>query len=99
MRKQEMGMGKTKGTEAAGRKKRTGWKALCGIVAALLLFFAVISGIPPKPVMDRNPFIKAEGALPMIAAHRGGGVSNPENTLMAFRPENPQRRINAACPR
>ncbi|MBO4676870.1 MAG: hypothetical protein J5633_04925 [Oscillospiraceae bacterium] len=78
-------MGKTKGTEAAGRKKRNGWKVLCGILAALLLFFAVINGIPPKTVMDRNPFLKAEGALPMIAAHRGGGVSNPENTLMAFR--------------
>ena len=35
--------------------------------------------------MENNPFIKEQDALPMIAAHRGGGVSNPENTLMAFR--------------
>ena len=78
-------MGKAERTEAPGRKKRKGWKVLCGILAALLLFFAVINLLPPKTVMDENPFIKAEGALPMIAAHRGGGVSNPENTLMAFR--------------
>ncbi len=78
-------MKKTQKPEAAGQKKRIGLKVFCGIIAALILFFAVINGIPPKKVMDRNPFIKEEGALPMIAAHRGGGVSNPENTLMAFR--------------
>ena len=49
------------------------------------MFFLVINVIPPKKTIEKNPFIKKEGALPMIAAHRGGGVSNPENTLMAYR--------------
>ena len=78
-------MEKTERPEAGGRKKRTGLKILCVIVAAMLLFFAVINAVPPKRVTERNPFVKEEGALPMIAAHRGGSVSNPENTLMAFR--------------
>ncbi|MBR4692468.1 MAG: hypothetical protein IKP17_06900 [Oscillospiraceae bacterium] len=67
------------------KKKGRGLRILLCILAALVVFFAAINLIPPKKVMEHNPFIKAEGALPMIAAHRGGGVSNPENTLMAFR--------------
>jgi len=55
------------------------------IVAVIAVFLTVINLIPPKKVTENNPFVKAEGALPMIAAHRGGGVSNPENTLMAYR--------------
>ncbi len=57
---------------------------LC-ILLSLALFIAVINLIPPKKVMEDNPFVKEKDALPMIAAHRGGGLSNPENTLMAFR--------------
>ncbi len=60
-------------------------KVLGCIVLVLAVFLVVINLIPPKKVTENNPFIKAEGALPMIAAHRGGGVSNPENTLMAYR--------------
>ncbi len=60
-------------------------KVLGCIVLVLVVFLVVINLIPPKKVTENNPFIKAEGALPMIAAHRGGGVSNPENTLMAYR--------------
>ena len=67
------------------KKKGRGWKVLLCIVAALAVFLVVINLIPPKRVMESNPFIKEKGSLPMIAAHRGGGVSNPENTLMAFR--------------
>ena len=55
------------------------------VAAVLILFFAVINIIPPKKNVENNPFVLAEGELPMIAAHRGGGVSNPENTLLAFR--------------
>ena len=67
------------------KKKGRGWKIFLGILAALALFWIVINLIPPRKVMENNPFLKDEKALPMIAAHRGGGVSNPENTLMAFR--------------
>ena len=62
-----------------------GLKLFVCIVLGLALFLAVINIIPPKKVMADNPFLKEEGGLPMIAAHRGGGISNPENTLMAYR--------------
>ncbi len=55
------------------------------IVAAIILFFLVINLIPPAKVMDENPFVVEEGGLPMVAAHRGGGDCNPENTMLAFR--------------
>ena len=66
-------------------RRRKGLKIFLCLLAGLVLFFTVINLIPPKKVTEKNPFLKAEDALPMIAAHRGGGVSNPENTLMAFR--------------
>ena len=66
-------------------KKRHGFAVFIVVIAVLAVFFAVINLIPPSRVTESNPFVKEEGALPMIAAHRGGGVSNPENTLMAFR--------------
>ena len=57
-----------------------------GIVAAVLAaFMIVINIIPPAKNVDNNPFVVAEGELPMIAAHRGGGDNNPENTMLAFR--------------
>jgi len=56
-----------------------------GILAAILLFFVVINGIPPQKNVTENPFVVEKGQLPMIAAHRGGGKNNPENTLLAFR--------------
>ena len=68
----------------SGRKGKS-LRVLLIVLAALVLFFAVINLIPPKKVMADNPFVKEPDALPMIAAHRGGGVSNPENTLMAYR--------------
>lgn len=66
-------------------KKRKGLKILLWILAVLAVFLIIINLIPPRKVMENNPFIKEKDALPMIAAHRGGGISNPENTLMAFR--------------
>ena len=60
-------------------------KVLCIIVAAIVAFFLVINLIPPAKVTDDNPFIVGKGNLPMVAAHRGGGACNPENTMLAFR--------------
>ena len=54
-------------------------------LAAIMLFWAVINLIPPKKNVADNPFIVGDGNLPMIAAHRGGGECNPENTMLAFR--------------
>ena len=59
-------------------------KILCIVIAALLLFFAIINIIPAKQNVTTNPFVLSEGELPMIAAHRGGGLNNPENTMLAF---------------
>ena len=67
------------------KKKHRALKIIGCILLLLVVFFVVINVIPPKKVAEDNPFLKAEDALPMIAAHRGGGVSNPENTLMAYR--------------
>ena len=55
------------------------------VLASIVLFFAVINIIPPKKNVETNPFVVEDGALPMIAAHRGGGECNPENTMLAFR--------------
>ena len=65
--------------------KHRGLKIFGIILAALVLFFAVINIIPPKKNVEENPFIVKKGDLPMIAAHRGGSDNNPENTLLAFR--------------
>ncbi len=62
-----------------------GLKILGIILATIVLFFAVVNIIPPKKNVEKNPFIVEKGALPMIAAHRGGSINNPENTLLAFR--------------
>ncbi len=66
-------------------KRRTGLKVLAAILVALILFFVAVNLIPPRKNVEDNPFIVGEGELPMIAAHRGGGDNNPENTMLAFR--------------
>ena len=66
-------------------KKHKGLKILGIVLASILLFFAVINVIPPKKNVEENPFVVEKGDLPMIAAHRGGGDCNPENTMLAFR--------------
>ena len=66
-------------------KKRKIWKALALVLGILVAFFAVINVIPPQKNVEKNPFLVEKGELPMIAAHRGGGKNNPENTLLAFR--------------
>ena len=60
-------------------------RVLAVILAALVVFFAVINLIPPKDNVQFNPFTVGKDSLPMLAAHRGGGMNNPENTMLAFR--------------
>lgn len=55
------------------------------ILASIIVFMTVINIIPPKKNVETNPFVVGKGDLPMIAAHRGGGACNPENTMLAFR--------------
>ena len=66
-------------------KKHPVLKILGIILAVTIAFFAVVNLIPPKKVVENNPFLVGKNGLPMIAAHRGGGANNPENTLLAFR--------------
>lgn len=66
-------------------KKHRKLKIFAIIIALILAFFAVVNIIPPKKNVENNPFVVGEGGLPMIAAHRGGGDNNPENTMLAFR--------------
>lgn len=67
-------------------KKRYKVLITLGIILAVIVsFFVVINVIPPKKNVENNPFVVGEGKLPMIAAHRGGGINNPENTMLAFR--------------
>jgi len=66
-------------------RKRKGLKIFGMIVAVVLVFVAVINIIPPKKNVAENPFVVGKGELPLIAAHRGGGDNNPENTMLAFR--------------
>ncbi|MBQ2734895.1 MAG: hypothetical protein IJF33_03600 [Clostridia bacterium] len=66
-------------------KKHRGLKIFASIVAAIVLFMVVINVIPPRKNVESNPFVVGKGELPMIAAHRGGGLNNPENTMLAFR--------------
>lgn len=65
--------------------KHKGLKITAAILAFIALFMVTVNVIPPKKNTENNPFIVAEGELPMIAAHRGGGDNNPENTMLAFR--------------
>ena len=60
-------------------------KGLAFVLAFIILFITVCNVIPPKQNVANNPFVVGEGNLPMIAAHRGGGANNPENTMLAFR--------------
>ena len=64
-------------------KKRM--KITAVILAVLIVFFAAVNLIPPKKNVAENPFVVEKGELPMIAAHRGGKINFPENTLLAYR--------------
>ena len=64
-------------------------KALIIIGSVVVLvggFIAVCNIIPPKKVTENNLFLRKEGSTkPMLAAHRGGSLANPENTLKAYK--------------
>lgn len=64
-------------------KKFKGLKIFGIVVLVIVIFMVTINIIPPKKVMEYNPFI-SQTNLPMIAAHRGGSINNPENTQLAF---------------
>ncbi len=66
-------------------KKHKVIKVLGYVLASIVVFLLVLNLLPPKQNVEANPFIVAKGKLPMIAAHRGGGDNNPENTMLAFR--------------
>ena len=56
------------------------------IVGFILLFLFVVNIIPPKKVSTNNAFVKEKSEYrPMLAAHRGGSLNNPENTLKAYK--------------
>lgn len=59
------------------------YKILLGIVIGILSFLLVCNVIPPKKAVEENPFIT--DGLPLLCAHRGGSISNPENTLKAYK--------------
>ena len=64
-----------------GRKLRNFGVAILSIAA----FMTLINVVPPAKSVSNNPFIKGENEKVMIAAHRGGADTNPENTLLAYR--------------
>lgn len=65
-------------------KNRVGLKIFGIIIAFLAVFMLTINIIPPTKVMKDNPFINLKD-VPMLAAHRGGSIANPENTLKAYK--------------
>ena len=63
-------------------------KVMLRVLAVILILAVVVELVnllPPKTNVEENPFVVGEGNLPMVAAHRGGGDNNPENTMLAFR--------------
>lgn len=66
-------------------KHRKALKLVTVPVAALAAFLLAVNLIPPEKNVEHNPFLVAEGELPMLAAHRGGALNYPENTMLAYR--------------
>ena len=64
---------------------KKGIKIIAILVVFTIIAILALNLIPPRKNIEENPFIVGEGSLPMIAAHRGGGENNPENTMLAFR--------------
>ena len=75
----------TEVTQETQEKKPCNLKVPGIIVGSIVLAMLVINIIPPAKVIENNPFVVENGALPMIAAHRGGSINDPENTLKAYR--------------
>ena len=69
-------------TKKKGLKK--GWRIVLGILAGLILLYAVLGVLPRRENYAlANPMMK-EGALPLLIAHGGGNKEFPDNTLEAF---------------
>ena len=66
-------------------KKYLGLKIASAVMASFIVFMAAVNIVPPPQNVETNPFVVEDDELPMIAAHRGGGDCNPENTMLAFR--------------
>ena len=66
-------------------KKHRFLKVFGIIVALIAIFILIINIVPPIKNVENNPFVVEKGEFPLIAAHRGGGENNPENTMLAFR--------------
>lgn len=60
-------------------------KKLGIFLGTVILFFLIINIIPPSKAVENNPFIIKDGEKTMLAAHRGGADTNPENTMKAFK--------------
>ena len=60
-------------------------KRLIFFIIVVCLFLLVINILPPTKAVKINGFLNNNANVPMLAAHRGGSLSNPENTLMAYR--------------
>ena len=57
-----------------------------GILLTIGAFLLTVNIIPPKKVIENNIFIRDPNSTkPMLAAHRGGSLTNPENTLKAYK--------------
>ena len=50
----------------------------------ILIIWITMAIIPPKRVIEENPFITTKEKGPMIVAHQGGNLINPGNTFLAF---------------
>ncbi len=62
-------------------KKR--FKIFLGVVTSVIIFLLIINIIPPQKAVSNNPFLT--DGLPMVSAHRGGGIKYPENTMKTFK--------------
>ncbi len=67
------------------KKYKKGLIILASIVGVLALFFFLVNIIPPRKAFKDNLFINENSDIPMLAAHRGGSLNNPENTLKAYK--------------
>ena len=65
-------------------KKMKALKILGLCILVVAGFLLIINIIPPKKFGRENVFINQNRGRPMLAAHRGGAITNPENTLKAY---------------
>ena len=71
-------------TMAKKKGLKKGWRIVLGILAGLILLYAVLGVLPRRENYAlANPMMK-EGALPLLIAHGGGNKEFPDNTLEAF---------------